>query len=74
VKINLTAQLEKYLRSAIAIEPKQVYVYNLANSLYDQGMFNEALKLYKTITNEDSELHRMAQKNSTLAKKKRIEK
>ncbi|WP_446011775.1 tetratricopeptide repeat protein [Candidatus Electrothrix sp.] len=69
-KINRPDIAEKYLQSAIAIEPKQIYVYNLANSLYDQGMFSEALKLYKTITNEDSELHRMAQKNSILAKER----
>jgi tetratricopeptide (TPR) repeat protein len=61
---------EKFLRKAITLKPKESYLYNLGNALYDQSKYQEAIDLYKSISEEDTELHELAKKNIEHAKKK----
>lgn len=69
-ELGMPDKAEHSLRKAITFKRKNVYVYNLANSLFDQGKYLEAIKLYGDVSGDDDELYSMAQKNLHLAKRK----
>lgn len=46
--------------------------YNIANSLFDQRRYGQAIALYCKIPSSDAQLHRRARKNMRLAQDRRM--
>lgn len=60
-----------HFRRALALDPASDEVkYNLANALFDQGKYEDAIALYQEISDAKSEAGRLARKNLKLAKSK----
>ncbi|WPD24576.1 MAG: tetratricopeptide repeat protein [Candidatus Electrothrix scaldis] len=70
-EIGKPQKAERYLRESIRIKPLKAYVYNLANALFDQGKFRDAIEMYEAILYQNKQLDDLARKNLKLAKKKR---
>lgn len=66
---NLPEKSEQVLRDGLKKWPNnEQYIYNLANSLFDQKKYQEAISLYKKINNK-SDLAMLAKRNIKSAKK-----
>lgn len=64
-------EAERFFRRALEIEPNsEVLKYNLANALFDQGKFREAVPLYEKTIRGEPKLAGKARKNLKLAKAK----
>lgn len=62
---------ERYFRKALSYQPEDhSLIYNLANALFDQGRYQEAIAQYLVIQKADGELFRLAKKNIAVARKK----
>ncbi|MFZ6769982.1 hypothetical protein ACO0LM_23250 [Undibacterium sp. Di26W] len=64
-------EAENFLRESKKLFPaSSTITYNLANSLFDQGKYLAAIKMYETISSEDEIIFNSSQKNIVKAKKK----
>lgn len=68
--LTMPRKSEDIIRKALKISNKQELIYNLANSLFDQERYDEALKYYNKVTQDNDELYDLAQKNIHHIKKK----
>lgn len=69
-EMELPDKAEKALREAMKYSPSDSSViYNLANSLFDQGEYKKAIEIYEKIPSRDQEISELAQKNISHAKK-----
>lgn len=70
-EIVMPDKAEKVLRDALKLDPKNpLLLYNLANSLFDQGNYQDSIILYEKIEKKDDEVYELAQKNIKRAKYK----
>lgn len=69
--MNRPKLAERYFRKAIVFAPdKWVLIYNLGNSLFDQGKYQDAMGLYMKIPPSETDLFSAAKKNIQLAQDK----
>ncbi len=62
-------EAERILRRASTLDPQnEVLLYNLANALFDQEKYREAIDLYSSISQQNREVYEMAQKNLATSK------
>ena len=68
-RLRQFSKAENSLRKALALKPKsEDLIYNLANALFDQKKYEEAIQWYKKVRNLDSVVGKRAVKNLKLAK------
>lgn len=69
--MNSPKLAERYFHKAVAFAPdKWVLMYNLGNSLFDQGKYRDAVDFYMRIPASETDLFGAAKKNMQLAQDK----